>query len=376
MKYTSANVTKRRNGYQVRLKYKDSSGKWLEHTKMLPKEVTSKKEAKRLAYEWQDYMNRMAGNSPNASKDKTITDTVSNYITSQFNSGELEKSSYKQQMAYLNKWITPYIGSESFFTVTRDSINGWLTELNMKGYSQNTICCAFYLLRKVYNYYYQIGDIVKNPFDRVKPPKKGKPRTTYLTDEQMHKFLSCLENEPPQFKTACLLGFYAGLRRGEITALRWRDVNFNNGTIAIESAIGTGIGGSYTKQPKTKSSIRTFPIVPQLLNELKNRYNEINPKPNWFVVGKETKYYDPNYFGIAFRKWVKANSLVDAYDNPITLHTLRHNFANCGVKNLVDINSLSAMLGHSSRAMTLDVYGSPDKDALIEATNKLGEGFE
>ena len=64
-----------------------------------------------------------------------------------------------------------------------------------------------------------------------------------------------------------LLAFYAGLRRGEICGLRWTDIDFYRHTITVRSAVGVSnkdVQGNYTKNPKNKSSNRTFPMLPQL----------------------------------------------------------------------------------------------------------------
>ena len=373
MKYQSYNVRekKRKNGkvWEARLKYKTPDGKWKETTKIL-QNCNGKREAKKLAEEWFDEMNEAAELSPNFDREKTISEVVRSYMDYQLSCGELEQSTYHNRVFTFTGMVDPYIGDISFISLDRTAITNWLAKLNAKGLSQGTIGVAFYTVRKTYNYYYELGELARNPFTGVKPPKKPDAKITHLTKEQMENFIKCLEDEEPKFKLACYLAFYAGLRRGEIVGLRWRDIDLDLGIISINSAVGIG-EKSYTKQPKNKSSIRTFPIVPQLLEELKKNVD----KPNYFVVGNGTDFISPYTLSDDFKKFVKKNNIVDAYGKPITLHSLRHNLGAVGITSGMDIASLSKMMGHSSRAMTLDTYGDATKDAMIVATDKLSKGF-
>lgn len=374
MYYKSYNVRqlKRKKGkvWQARLKYKDTEGEWREITKILP-ECKGKKDAKKLAEEWYDEMNKAHELSPTFDKVRTVSEVVRNYMDYQLQCGELEQSTYHNRTFTFNSLVDPYIGNISFISLDRTAVMSWLAKLNAKGLSQGTIGTAFYTVRKTYNYYYELGELTRNPFQGVKPPKKGDAKVTHLTKDQMDYFISCLKEEKPKFRLACYLAFYAGLRRGEICGLRWRDVDLDLGRISINSAIGIG-EKKYTKQPKNRTSVRSFPIVPQLLDELIKNVEE----PNHFVIGNGTDFTSPSTLSYQFKQFVDRNNIVDAYGKAITLHSLRHNLGAIGITSGMDIASLSKMMGHGSRAMTLDTYGDATKDAMIIATEKLGKGFE
>lgn len=383
MKYTTVNVhqlDRKGKPWQARAKYKDVDGKWKSVSKMLPG-VKGKKEAMRLAKEWQDELNAQADLMPNVSKAYTVDETFKDYLKHQLDTGEIEKSTYSNTMASYKKYIKPYIGDYIFSSVDKTVLNGWLTQLYQLGLSQNTIHTTYARLKKVYNYYFNNGELLKDPFKGVKMPKKGDAKVTHLTNDQMDNVLDAVyldyEPEDPMY-CGILLAFYAGLRRGEICGLRWNDIDFYRHTITVRSAVGVSDGDglkAYTKNPKNKSSNRTFPMLPQLEEALKARKVLTGALDHWYVVGEEDTFMRPQQYNRQFSAFVERNNLVDAYGKKIVPHGLRHNFATVGIRAGMDIASLALMMGHGSRAMTLDIYGDANADALTLANAKLNESF-
>ena len=384
MKYASFHVRqlddRKGKPWQARLKYKDGNGKWKETAKMLP-DATGKREATRQAKELFDKLNAEADLMPNVGKEKTIDQIYKEYLKNQLDTGEIEKSTYSNSLYSYNKYIKPYLGDYLFASIDKVVLNGWITQLYQLGLSQNTIHTTYARLKKVYNYFYNNGELLKDPFKGVKMPKKGEAKITHLTNEQMDNVLSAvyLDYEPqdPMY-VGILLVFYAGLRRGEICGLRWNDIDFYKHTITVRSAVGVSsreTSGDYTKSPKNKSSNRTFPMLPQLEQALKERKALIDPQDNWFVIGEQEQFMRPQHYNRLFSEFVERHSLVDAYGKKIVPHGLRHNFATVGIRAGMDIASLALMMGHASRAMTLDTYGDANADALNLASVKLKDTF-
>ena len=384
MKYTSFHVRqlddRKGKPWQARLKYKDGNGKWKETAKMLP-DATGKREATRQAKELFDKLNAEADLMPNVGKEKTIDQIYKEYLKNQLDTGEIEKSTYSNSLYSYNKYIKPYLGDYLFASIDKVVLNGWITQLYQLGLSQNTIHTTYARLKKVYNYFYNNGELLKDPFKGVKMPKKGEAKITHLTNEQMDNVLSAvyLDYEPkdPMY-VGILLVFYAGLRRGEICGLRWNDIDFYKHTITVRSAVGVSsreTSGDYTKSPKNKSSNRTFPMLPQLEQALKERKALIDPQDNWFVIGEQEQFMRPQHYNRLFSEFVERHNLVDAYGKKIVPHGLRHNFATVGIRAGMDIASLALMMGHASRAMTLDTYGDANADALTLASEKLKDTF-
>lgn len=384
MKYSTVSVSQltTRNGkpWRARAKYKSADGKWHEVSKMLTG-VKGVKEARKMANEWLAQLNAEADLMPSVNELKTIEKTYMEFINQQLNTGEIEKSTYANSLYYYKKYIKPYLGDYIFASVDKTVINMWLTELYKLGLSQNTIHTIYARLKKVYNYFFNNGDLLKDPFKGVKMPKKGEAKITHLTNKQMDDMLAALYRDytpaDPMY-VGILLAFYGGLRRGEICGLRWNDIDFYRHSITIRSAVGVshGVGKDYTKPPKNKSSNRTFPMLDQLEQALLARKEIIKPEDNWFVVGDEDEFMRPQHYNRLFSEFVDRNNLVDAYGQKIVPHGLRHNFATMGIRANMDIASLALMMGHASRSMTLDTYGDANADALNIASVKLKDTFD
>ena len=153
-------------------------------------------------------------------------------------------------------------------------------------------------------------------------------------------------------------------------------LNFDTNTITINTAIGYARGGNYTKNPKNRSSARSFPMVPQLAEKLKERYDAIQPKDNWFVCGYEEKHLALSTFTRLFAEFRDRNNLKDAYGKKVIPHGIRHNLGAVGIAANMDIASLSVMMGHSKFSTTLDIYGDATADAKVIASKKLAEQFD
>lgn len=382
MKYTAVSVRqldRKGKPWQARAKYKDVYGKWKEVSKMLP-DAKGKKEANKMAKEWLEQLNAEADLMPNVGKAKTVDEIYKEYLQHQVSTGEIERSTYSNSLYSYNKYIKPYLGDYVFASVDKTVLSSWLTKLYQAGLSQNTIHTTYARLKKVYNYFYNNGELLKDPFKGVKMPKKGEPKVTHLTKEQMDDVRSAVydnyEAKDPMY-VGILLALLAGLRRGEICGLRWNDIDFYRHTITVRSAVGVSNGkdGDYTKNPKNKTSNRTLPIMPELEDALLKRKALIVPLDSWYVIGEQEQFMRPQQYNRLFSEFVDRNNLVDAYGKKIVPHGLRHNFATVGIQSGMDIASLALMMGHASRAMTLDTYGDANADALALASIKLKDTF-
>lgn len=144
----------------------------------------------------------------------------------------------------------------------------------------------------------------------------------------------------------------SGLRRGELLALRWDDVDVATGIITVNKQVTRINGALVVSDPKTNNSIRKV-AVPQRTVELLVQEHNLHPdSPYLFMSPRTGGMWSPDSVSRIHKELLAKVGM----DTCIRFHDLRHTFATLAMQNGVDPKTLSDMLGHSSAAFTLDTY--------------------
>ncbi len=229
--------------------------------------------------------------------------------------------------------------------------------------------------------------INSNPCDRVKPPKAEKSYAKYYDESQVEIMLAALENEHIKYKTAINLIIFGGMRLGELEALEWTDISFDNKTICISRSSQYLAGvGVYTKKPKNESSDRTISIsqsVIELLKSYKACQNSERLKcgdlwsKEWESQQRLFTQWDgkpifPGSISRWFKAFIKRNNLPD-----LTFHQIRHTNASLLIGQGVDIKTVSKRLGHAQTSTTVNIYAHalrrPDEEAAQKLENRFNK---
>lgn len=201
--------------------------------------------------------------------------------------------------------------------------------------------------------------IANNPSEDVIVPKQEKKEMKILRPEDMTAYLREADRRDvlPMF----FLEFCTGLRKGELTALLWEDLDQENKTIRVnKQAIGVKGGGVRISRPKTETSIRTISISQEALDLLVQEHEKHPDNPYMFPSPVTGGMYYPDALHRLHTKILKSAGL-----EHIRLHDLRHTFATTALQNGVDIRTVSGMLGHFDAGFTLRTY--------THATNRMQE---
>ena len=208
------------------------------------------------------------------------------------------------------------------------------------------------------------GLILKNPALACKAPATHPKEMQVLTQEEMQRLLiQAKENDCYEL---LLLELSTGLRRGELLALRWDDLDFQTGTLRVERQVQRVKGELTVTQPKTRSSSRTVILPTPVLDILKNYRQGINSRWVFPSPRKEDSPLDP----AAVRKKL-AIVLQRAGCKHVRFHDLRHTFATNALEHGMDIKTLSAVIGHVSSATTLNVYAHVTDEMRQSAAAKI-----
>ena len=224
-----------------------------------------------------------------------------------------------------------------------------LVEQNGKGLSDRMVRACHTTCRSALEKAVVEGLIHTNPAIGCKlPPKKGKEMQV-LTQAEILRFLTQAKEEG--YYEMFLLELTTGMRRGEILGLKWRDLNLTTGELRISRQVVKTGKSTEISAPKTKSSIRTILLPPDmvaLLAELKKQ-----TKGEWMFPSpaKEGEPRNPTAVYNRFQLILERS-----HCKKIRFHDLRHTFATMALENGMDIKTLSAMIGHISSETTLNIY--------------------
>ena len=199
------------------------------------------------------------------------------------------------------------------------------------------------------------------------PPIKGREMQV-LTQEEMRRFL--IQAKAEGMYELFLLDLTTGMRRGELLALRWDDLDFATGKLRIDKQICPVGGKLIVSEPKTKAANRTIILPPAMVEVLAEYKKGIFSDLMFPSRVKPEQPIDPGYV----RKRLQIIR-ERAGCKRIRFHDLRHTFATMALENGMDIKTLSAMLGHVSAATTLDIYTHITSDMLSEAAAKIDRGL-
>lgn len=167
-----------------------------------------------------------------------------------------------------------------------------------------------------------------------------------------------------------LLELSTGLRRGEICALQWDDLNFNTGELQVKRQIHRVKGELVVSEPKTKASNRSVILPPPVLMVLSDYKTEINSV--WLFPSplNNDSPRDP----AAVRK--RLTTILERTDcKRVRFHDLRHTFATASLEHGMDIKTLSTIIGHVSTATTLNVYAHVTDEMRKIAAAKIDRGI-
>ena len=228
------------------------------------------------------------------------------------------------------------------------------------------------------------GLITDNVARRADPPKAEGKEIDYLNEEGIKALLRALQQEPIQYQTMVMILIYTGMRRGELFGLEWKDIDFDNKTVSIvRTSQYIGNKRIITKEPKTKSSVRTLTISDGLIRQLRSYRRWQNEQR--LKIGADWVDYDRLFtqwngepmYPDTLTKWFKF--FLERHNlRHVTLHSVRHSNATLLIAEGTNIRTVSNRLGHAQTSTTLNIYthalDSKDKQAAETLDGVLAIG--
>ena len=208
------------------------------------------------------------------------------------------------------------------------------------------------------------GLILKNPALSCKAPVTRPKEMQVLTGEEIQRLL--IQAKEDGCFELLLLELTTGLRRGEILALRWDDLDFRTGTLRVERQVQRIQGKLAVSQPKTRASCRSI-LLPAPVLKILAQYRQ-SVSSHWMFPSpkKEDSPLDP----AAVRK--KLSAVLKRAGCPAArFHDLRHTFATSALEHGMDVKTLSTVIGHVSSTTTLNVYAHITDEMRQKAADNI-----
>jgi integrase len=248
----------------------------------------------------------------------------------------------------LRRRVWPVYGEEPLADITRADLQALIDQLVADGHAPSSIQVAITALRSVFRREVEADRLKMSPTQGLRLPAVRGRRERFATPDEAAVLVAAL---PPADRPIWATAFYAGLRRGELMALRVEAIDVASGEIHVHSGWDVKEGEQETKGRER----RKVPLIPALKAMLAEHQMQSGRRGSDLVFGATaTRPFEPSgKSGLSARadKAWKAAGL-----NRITLHECRHSFASIAIAAGANIGTVSAAMGHASVGITWDRY--------------------
>lgn len=266
-----------------------------------------------------------------------------------------------------NVWeakVKPQWGSRTLDSVKHTEVADWLANMTTregKPLAATTKRYAHQILNNIYKDAVRDRAILTNPVEGIPLPKKTRARKTYLTHEQLQAFAAACG----EYETLVLVIGYCSLRWGEATALTTNDIDLLRHRITINKNAVWLDKKVHLGTPKSNEE-RTVPIIGLVADKLEKHMRTVPTGGLVWEAPRGGYVPRPNAREGYWARAIKTSGIPR-----ITPHELRHTAASLAVQSGANIKAVQRMLGHSSAAMTLDVYADLFDDDLDQLADRL-----
>lgn len=289
-----------------------------------------------------------------------------------------------------NNMIEPVLGKKKLKDIRPEMIQKLINDLYNAGYCKARVNIPYILLLGMYRQAMKNGLVMSNPVEYITFPKfKDKKEKRVLSVVEQKLFLE--QSQESIYYDFYMIALCTGMRCGEILGLQWNDIDIKNKPIKVR---GTLIymrdgKGRYKDTPKTSCSSRDIPMLDKAEEILKaRRKQQLEDKillgDKWVSEpGLDNMVFTLQNGSVMWDTGVRKDitKIINRirqegrdFEN-ITPHTFRHTFATRGLENGIQPKVMQTILGHSSLAMTMDLYSHVLPNTKAEEMQKLANMF-
>lgn len=422
-----ASIRKHGRGYQITVScgYDITGKKLIETTTFTPDPSLSTKRqelaAKSFALEFE---NKVKSGYAMDGRKITLKDFSEKWLE-EYAKPNLAPGTVVKYSEELNDKILPALGHLKLSAINPSTLNSFYQSMlkdgarkdgKAGGYSRATISKTHNVLSSIMRTAVEWEIIERNPCGKVKVPSvpKTAENIKFFTPEQTAAFLAyteephiwevkahnriddtgkgytvnqytCQKGLSPQLQVLFHLAIYTGMRKGELLALKWPDIDFENNAVHVTKSVSVLKGRVIIKEPKTRTSHRTITIPQSLtvkLQKLRISQTEYRlsvgkywQNEDWIFTqdnGKMMNYSTPYHALQNTIKWYNRSHPENEALPLIPFHGLRHTSATLLIAGKQDVKTVSSRLGHAQASTTMNIYAH----ALQEGDQRAADTLE
>lgn len=307
-------------------------------------------------------------------------DTVGEYLATWFASKrDIRDSTWRQYEFLLRRHIIPHLGTIRLAKLDPSHIDRWHATL-LQSVSPTTAQMAHVLLSQALSRAVRYGMLARNVCELVDQPKRITKHMRYWSIAEARAFLTTTDDHV--LAAWWRIAITTGMRRGEITALAWEDIDLDRRAVAVRQTVTRDKDGGWKIGPvKTDASQRQVRIDERTADMLRRQRTQqkeqrLRAGSRWVDTGLVFTREDGRMLASTYVDEHFARLCEKASVPKIRIHDLRHTAATLMLANGEHAKIVSERLGHSSVAMTMNRYSHVTPDMQADAADRMGRLLE
>jgi integrase len=361
-------VRRRGTGWEARLTYTDPDGQ-RQRTSFYAATAAAAR-AKMTAARA-----RIDAGAPVRDATRTVGDWVNHWCATTLAVSSRKESTKSLYAGLAKSHIVPApFGAITLDRLRPSDVERLILTLRDRGLSPSTVRMVYSALRLALDGAVRDQLLARNPAAAVVRPGVPRREARHLGADEVVAVLRAAEKS--RYHPALTLIASTGLRRGECLALSWDHVDLDAGALKVTATIARINNQLLISEPKSERSRRTVPLAPEVAAMLKRHRTQqkserLRAGERWTDSGlvfttRLGAPVEPRHLVAALKTAAGKAGIAD-----VTVHTLRHSAAMGWLENGVHIKAVADLLGHSSIAITGDVYGHTSDDTARAAVDGL-----
>ena len=284
-------------------------------------------------------------------------------------------------------------GNRSIQTITKRDYQAFVDDISTR-FSKNYVDSIISSTNLIFKYALDMKIIAKSPIEGIKRTKfkptvedleQNSLQQKFLEKDELFEFLSVAKNHHKPLNSFELFTFlaYSGMRAGEVLALKWSDIDYEECTVSITKTYYNPNNNKKNYQiltPKTESSIGKISIDPNVIKLLQDY--KVNVQDKWkneLYVDNDFIFTDNNGYPLVIKKlsqWIQAIMLQTDIDKNITTHSFRYTHCSLLIEAGVHIKEIQERLRHKDIQTTMNIYASITKSYKKDASQRFSNLME